>query len=201
MKLKILKQNLIKQLTDSSVYGLSKIIQSTNLFYKIFWSLFILFGSIATVYYVIDAVSDFLEYQVVTKIVSIYEHSMPFPTVSFCPSTANFFDNLDLKKMFVKCTYNLDPSCQLNPDNNFEPFYTDVYGKCYRFNSGKNLTGHSIPLLNSIVGGRDDAFYLRLVPSTGLVFWIHERQSPPKIEASNNYNGIMYYASAGFNTQ
>ena len=136
-----------------------------------------------------------------TRIESIYEQPIRFPTVSFCPSKVNFFNNKSIGTIFTNCSFSLDPSCMLNAGNFFEEFYTETNGKCYRFNAGQNITGHSIPILNSTIGGRDDSLYMWLNQSTGLVVWIHDVQSPPKIESYNSYNGIMYYASAGFSTQ
>jgi hypothetical protein len=40
--------------------------------------------------------------------------------------------------------------------NNFKVNLNQDYGKCFRFNSGKNLSNHSIPTKNSTIGGRND---------------------------------------------
>ena len=37
------------------------------------------------------------------------------------------------------------------------------YGRCYRFNSGKNMFNQIIPIKKSIRAGLDDAFYLRQI--------------------------------------
>jgi hypothetical protein len=62
------------------------------------------------------------------------------------------------------------------------------------------MAGYSVPLYNSTFGGRDDSLYMRFNQNTGLIIWIHDYHSPPKIEPSNNLN-IGYYASLGFGTQ
>lgn len=68
---------------------------------------------------------------------------------------------------------------------------------CYRFNSGKNLTNHSIPFLYSTVGGKDDSFRFRIDEDKGLSVWIHDSSSPPKTQFLN-HDGNEILASADY---
>lgn len=45
-------------------------------------------------------------------------------------------------------------SCQMNPEDFFESFRDPSYGKCYRFNSGKNMKGDTKEILNNKIAGR-----------------------------------------------
>ena len=59
----------------------------------------------------------------------------------------------------------------------------------FRFNSGKNMTNHTIPMKNSIIGGRNDYFWLSVnLTRSGLFLWIHNKSSPPNIERFNNHD-------------
>jgi hypothetical protein len=87
---------------------------------------------------------------------------MPFPTVSFCPYIEKALDDKPLGSFIQECWHNLDRDCQYNPENYFESFRTHR-GVCYRFNSGKNMSGHSIPIHNSTVGGRDGIDFFKFI--------------------------------------
>ena len=110
-----------------------------------------------------------------------YRQPFPFPTVTFCPGL--FSKELGhLIENSSRVGY--DPA--INTD--FELFKSEERGICFRFNSGKNMSNHSIPIKYSIIGGKDDCFKLVLKEKKDLTIWIHERKSPPKIEEWNNHD-------------
>ena len=101
----------------------------------------------------------------------------------------------------MQCVFSYDTTCFSQPQSYFESYTDPTYNQCFRFNSGKNLTGQSIPLLNSTIAGKDDSFIMQIYAPAGLVFWIHNNTSPPKRQYKNNHNGDIQFASAGFETQ
>ena len=218
----MIKRKISLLLGESAAHGVSKLFKGEKrTFLRLYWVFFIAVGSSLSAWHIYDTAIGYLSYKVVTRIETVDEQPMRFPTISFCPHEKNdSFKNISINQLFKKCTFSLE-SCMLKAEEYFEEFYTDSYGKyirilfkllkffhnfkfiegrCFRFNSGKNMAGYSVPFFNSTVGGRDDSLYMWLNQSTGLIIWIHDYQSPPKIEPSNNLN-LGYYASLGFSTQ
>ena len=60
--------------------------------------------------------------------------------------------------LMVSCSMSLK-DCSVN---DFQPMIHPVYGNCYRFNSGLNVSLHSVPLVNVTIGGSALAFHLDL---------------------------------------
>jgi hypothetical protein len=199
MKLKQIKRNLAELLSNSTAYGVPKIFKSKRVFFRIFWLAFFLIGFTVSVYFIYDAINNYLEYEVITKIESKYEQPMPFPTISFCPQNEQGFESISLKQLVKQCWHNLDRDCEKNPENYFE-MYRTFRGVCYRFNSGKNVSGHSVPILNSIIGGRDDSIKLRINSNNSLHVSVHEAKSPPKSDFKNNHVGNQIFVSSSAET-
>ena len=193
-------QKFIDLLSESTVYGLSQFFLRKQIFFKLFWLVFLLTGSIVSVYFIWDSINAYLDYEVITKIESKYEQPMLFPTISFCPYSMNYFDTKPLNSIIRECWFNLDRSCQINPNNYFEKF-NSFRGDCFRFNSGKNMSDQTIPFLYSTIGGKDDSFFLKFVENSGLQLWIHEVSLPPKFGDHNNHLGNMIYVSPRAETQ
>ena len=200
-KMSKLKNNLSEMLSDSTAYGVPKLFHSKRLFFKLFWLVFLFMGSGASVYYIWDAIKSYYDFEVITKIESFYEQPMLFPTVSFCPYTSYAFNNKSLSSIIKQCSFNLDQSCQSNPDNYFERFKT-FRGDCFRFNSGKNTSGQTIPFLYSTIGGKDDSFYVMFSSQNlGIQLWIHHVLLPPKFGYYNNHLGNTILLTPNAETQ
>ncbi len=189
-----IKKYIIELLSFSTAYGLQKLLHSKRLYQKLFWLAFLLSGSSMSLYLVWDAIDSYLDFETIVKINRVYEQPLLFPTVSFCPSIDNAFDGKSLRSLLNKCSFNLDNSCMKEPENFFELF-TTFRGDCYRFNSGKNMSGHSISRLSSVIGGRDDSLNLNFNVKTELWIWIHEPSSPPELDIQYNYIGDTNFAS------
>ena len=58
-------------------------------------------------------------------------------------------NNTNFKPTWLKIHFNYKKLSM----NNFEVYNDSAYGQCYRFNNGKNLTGHSIDIRNSTSPG------------------------------------------------
>ncbi len=127
---------------SSLAYFLSPF-RSKRLLIKIIWSLFILIFLSGSIYYAILNILDYLKYDTIASIQTIYEQKPEFPTVSFC----NKFDkNFELNiLLFWFNNLNLISDWK----NHIEQFIDFNNGKCYRFNSGLNWTNQSIEIKKS----------------------------------------------------
>ena len=202
MNVKKMKKNLAQHLSDSTAYGVPKIVKSSRLFFRLFWMTFFLAGCATSIYFVYDAVMNYLEYEVITKIESVYEQPTPFPTVSFCPDNNQGFANLTLRQLIKECWRNLDRECELNPEDFFEPYQT-FRGVCYRFNSGRStLDSNSVPtpIFNATIGGRDDSFKFKINNNYSLHIYVHDALSPPKSDFKNNHVGNPIFVSSSAET-
>jgi len=197
-------KNLLKKfypelLANSAVYGISKIFQSKRIFLKAFWIIFFFLGIIGSVYFVKRDIDSYFEHEVVTQIRNIYVQPMPFPVVSFCPLFSWSFPKQPTKDFITYCGFNLDENCNNHPNQYFEKYITH-HGPCYRFNSGKNLSGHpGFPILNSTIGGYDDSLLINLKNiRKGIQVWIHDQLSPPRFENYNDHVGRIFIPNASF---
>jgi len=181
------KEAALRLISKSTAYGLANFFQSKRLSHKLLWLIFMLCAVSASIWYITGSISDYLNYEVITVIRTEYDQPTQFPCVSFCNYFQKYFDNKSLAVLIKKCSFGYDENIMSNLGNHFESFYSQDYGQCYRFNSGKNLSGHSIPILNSTIGGIDDAFSLYIVSKGGLAVWIHNQSQPPKLVNNNNH--------------
>ena len=128
---------------SSSVHGLPHIFRTKHKSFKIIWILLLISSCCACSYYVFDTISDYFNHDTITKIASTTELNPQFPTVSIC----NYFSTkFELKP--ISFYYNFE-DLRSKWKNHFEMYNDTRYGQCYRFNSGKNLTGHNIPIKNA----------------------------------------------------
>jgi len=170
---------------DSTAYGLPKVVKSKRLFNKLLWICFLITSSIASFYYVAINIQAYFEYDAVTIVETAYDQPAEFPTITFCSQAPGKFNDLS-KFKFEEISFGYEDPKSLK--NDLESFFSTLKGRCFRFNSGKNMSNHSIPTKNSTIGGRDDGFYLKLNTSFTIVAWIHNKSSPPKIESFNNHD-------------
>jgi len=163
-----IKTNLSEILSESTAYGFSKILKSKRLFFKIFWLAFILFGSIASIYFIFNAIQNYFKYEVIPKIEIIHENKISLPTITFCNNDKSF--NKDLIDF---CSFNKE---QNNCIDNFQMFYSTWYehsGNCLQFNSGKNS---SIPILKT-AGGVEYGLYISFKSNLSIDIWIDDPTS------------------------
>jgi len=67
-------------------------------------------------------------------------------------SASKSFENKKLSEIILQCQFGYDQTLINNLEDNFQLFYSYL-GQCYRFNSGKNLTNHTVPFRYSYIGG------------------------------------------------
>ncbi len=185
---------IMRMIKSSTVYGVPHLFRSKRICNRIFWMCFIMISLIASTYYVYAELMEYLNYEVVTIAKQKYDQPAQFPTVTFCVRNG-FYQNLS-QLISHEIRFGYDYSIGTDPANHFESFSNQDYGICYRFNSGKNLTGHSIPIKNSTIGGRDDSFLLRVSSKYTLIVWIHHRKSPPKIQSRNNHDSPVFVSNS-----
>jgi len=181
-------------LASSSLAYLLSPFRSKRLLIKIIWTLFILVFLFGSIYYVILNVLDFLEYETTTSIYEIYEKEAEFPTISFCETQNRDFN--------IKILYLWFQNVNLIEDwqNHIESYSDSEYGRCYRFNSGLNMSNHSIPIKKSIRGGLDDGlwlnfYYNRILDSNSPIIYMHNVTDKPE----TIYHKGKYISSGSFN--
>ena len=137
----VIKSNLSDILAESTAYGLPKIFKSKRLFLKLFWLLFFILGSTASIYFTIQSINNFLRiYEVIPQISKISQDPMPFPTITFCPPNPALFENKSINDLFKFDSYGW--KIYTNLDSYLERFPTLEYGDCFHFNSGHNMSGN-----------------------------------------------------------
>ena len=207
--LMLLKKIIRDVLSNSTMHGLPNVIMSQSWSLKVMWFVF-LFTSIGLfVKFSHKSISDFLDYEVTTKIRRIYETPTIFPTVSICnknkfatdfgidtiKQTIDYFkypdlfnitvvSNLTLEKRYrdsdnaifragnavnefsvedkKKLGFSLDDfliECKFddvfcNVTHDFVWYFDNIYGNCYKYNSGFNSKGQQHELKKSSQAGK-----------------------------------------------
>ena len=155
-KIQKVKKRTRDLLEVSTSHGIPNIVRTKSLFILIMWSFFIITSTCLCSFFVIKAILDYLKYHTITNIQVINENQAQFPTISFCDTRdQNFnikiiyfwFQNEDLLKEW---------------QNHFESYVDKRYGRCYRFNSGKNMLYQSIPIKNSTKSGYYDGLIFEI---------------------------------------
>jgi hypothetical protein len=81
---KTVAKSSLDALEASSAQYLLKPINTKYLFFRVLWSLFILISIATCSYYIALNVVDFLQFDKITSIYTVYEDNSQFPTVSIC---------------------------------------------------------------------------------------------------------------------
>jgi hypothetical protein len=190
---KKIKKVSFEILSNSSLAFLLSPIRSKRILIKFIWIIFLfsfLFGSI---YCVLLNIFDYLSFDITTSIYEINEIESQFPTISLCSNEESTNESITSNRLrFNYHDYNSDWK------NHVEIYFDTTYGKCFRFNSGLNLTNQSIPIKYSKKSRLNDGFWFefslnRTYDYSSLIVYIHNHTIMP----STIYNkGI--YISAGF---
>ena len=107
-----------------------------------------------------------------------------------CPSKKDAFTNKSLQQVIDFKDFWFD-SLKLNPDDYFERFNTFYFGDCFHFNSGRNMKGESVPLLNS--SSVDSGIYAKFWNVSILIF-INEPSSVPVFNGFMYKNNFLFYS-------
>ena len=94
-----------------------------------------------------------------------------------------------LDQILIDCVYN-GKNCN---ESDFSWHYMYDFGSCYQFNTGKDLSGNSLPIKKSYISGDKSGLYLELYaggdgesiyslqPDSGMVVFIHNQSSKPVV--------------------
>jgi hypothetical protein len=192
-----IKINLSEILAESTAYGLPRIFKSKRNFLKLFWLAFFLLGSIFSVYFSVKAINNYLEYEVIPKIEIINLYQIQFPIITFC---SNGFTNKTFKEIFDTCSFDGDNDCRINSEKYFSKFYSYQFDQyCLQFNSGKNMSNHLIPFLNTTVGGESNyglnLVFFQEIPS--VFIYIDDIESPSFINGTRYKLTEFIFPSSG----
>jgi len=197
--LKEIKTNLSNILGESTAYGLPKVFKSKRSFFNFFWLAFILFGGIASIYFIADSIQNYLKYEVIPKTKIIRESQLTFPTITFCSSDKS----LDKDQIYF-CSFNKENNSCIDYFQYFQMFSDSMNGGiCLQFNSGKNsFSNHSIPILKSTSGGLQSGLIISFKINMSIQIWIDDPSSISFINGvsfktpsdfSFNYESYFYY--------
>jgi len=195
-KFKEIKKKSKELLEVSSAHGIPNIIRSKNKFIVTMWlAFFVSFLCIGSLL-VVRSILDYLKFNTVTTVAIINEPQVPFPAISICgyPSINRSLDETLIKLRFDR----LD----LNYSSYFDEFQDSVYGKCFRFNSGRNMHNETYSILNSTSAGLPDGLRLDLnlysqndYDYGEVLIAIHNQSSPPL----DFYNNAYWTISGSWN--
>jgi hypothetical protein len=150
-KFEKIKTNLSEILAESTAFGIPRIFKSKRSFFKIFWLAFFLIGSVASIYFTVKSINNYLEYEVIPKMEIIILNQIQFPAITFCSSG---FVNKTFEEICDTCSFDRSNDCRMKSEEYFSKFYSYQFDQyCLQFNSGKNMSNQSIPFLNSTIGG------------------------------------------------
>jgi hypothetical protein len=201
--------NIIETLQSSTSHSVSRITNAKYLSIKIVWIIASVLSISACCFIIVKTISEYLKFDVVTKVRVFNELEAEFPVISFCNKDPlvkkenrqiflnmieqqfNTTDYTDVDPDLMMLTYekfmsfifsNLTDQqkkefgysfeemvlvCQFQYVNcrdfsEFVWFYHNEWGNCYRFNSGFNTTGQSIPLRTTNLFSRGSGLQLAL---------------------------------------
>jgi hypothetical protein len=143
-----IKEKIRDYLQSSTIHGLPNIVRTNSKLFQIIWLISFIISACLCVFYTFQTVSDYLGFNTVTTFKLVNLDQTLFPTVSFCanPSFSGSIDNIIMATQFE----NVEAT---NYSQIFEEFKHPIYGKCFRYNSGKNLDRNKINLVSSTAAG------------------------------------------------
>jgi hypothetical protein len=176
-----IKKSIIDILLASTAHGIPNIFRSNNLFLILMWSTVCCISVVIGSYFVLDNILDYLNYNTVTTISVVNEKSTEFPTISLCSHPGI---NRTLNETILRIRF--DRVLETNVEKYFEEFNDPVFGKCFRFNSGRNYFGEKVNILNSTSSGRPNGLRIEVyvdIPDkydfVEIIVYIHNHSLPP----------------------
>jgi hypothetical protein len=118
-------------LENSSVSAISNIVRNKFKLVKLIWSLCFVASACVCAWFIVDTLTKYYQWEVVSRIIVKKESKLPFPIVYIC---ANARD-LNLSRLVIRAYFDLKPI------NNSEKEFSIVKlgPTCVRFNSRENL--------------------------------------------------------------
>jgi len=193
----------IKEILETtSLQFLLSPIRSKRFLIKIINSSFLILSMCLTIYLLVSNIIEYLMYETITSIKTINDKKPQFPIVSFCS-----IENSSHEEFFTEFWFN-DELLTSDWKNYFEAFQDSSYiGKCYRFNSGINMSNHSVPIQKSKRSGYNDAFILKYKSDANffIISIYNQTQNPSTIYNKGFYtstgNGPYFSIKRIYDTQ
>lgn len=181
-KLNRIKHKIVQLLEYSTFHGVPNIVRAKRLFPLIMWSILTILSIFVGSYYAINNIIDYSKYNTINKIEIINEHQLEFPSITIC---AFPMINSTLNETILRLRF--DNIYETNIERYFEEFNDTVWGKCFRFNSGRNILNQTYYNLNSSSPGRPNGFRidinLDILPDnydfSKVILLIHNSSLPP----------------------
>ncbi len=189
-----IKKSIIDILLFSTAHGIPNILRSNNLFSIVMWSIVCCISMIVGTYFVLVNILDYLSNDTVTTLSVVNEKLTEFPTISLCSHPGI---NRTLNETILRIRF--DRLFETNVEKYFEEFNDPVFGKCFRFNSGRNYLGEKTNILISTSSGRPNGLRIEVYLDfpveydfVEMIVYIHNHSFPP---FNLDYGG--YWVSAG----
>ena len=147
-KTKIIKKRVCELLKKSSSHGIPNIVRNKNIFSLVMWSCFTIISVCLGTHFIIKSILDYLKYNTFTNIEIVNEQKVQFPGISVC-ALPSF--NSSINQTFSLGIF--DNTVETNLTQYLEEYNDITMGKCFRYNSGKNIYNESYQLLNSTIKG------------------------------------------------
>ena len=165
-----IKHVTIKIGLGTSCNGLPNLISTSRLVLKCIWTFFILISTCGCVWMVMKNVSDYLQYDVITKFETIIRNEIVFPSLTICAKS----DDIRVEK----CWFNSNYNCMYDYER---IVFLDRF--CILFNGGKNVSNHSVAPLKSQATGYYNGIQLnlRLYRNQWVSIYVGEQSIPPTI--------------------
>lgn len=167
-------------LLQTSAHGLPRLLKTRHFVFKVIWTLVLINSSFWGSYFTLDILLNYLKYETNTIISIVNENRIEFPSISIC-AVPNF--EASLRETILSVTFEQNG---LNIEEYFDIFHDPIYNKCFRFNSGKNINGTSVPVLKSTQSGSifGVTIEISIIPSDGydysaILVNFHNKSSPP----------------------
>jgi len=195
-KFEKIKKRICELLEVSSSHGIPNLIRTKSLLILIMWSILTVLSASLGSYFVFKSILDYLKYDTVAKIEVINEQKVQFPTISFCalPNFNTTINQIVIKKYF-------DDIIQTNFSHYFDEYTDLVKGKCFRYNSGKNIFNKSYDIQNSTIKGSKNGLRLYLnikIPAyfdyIEVALFIHNQSLPP----IDSFGRVFWLMSGSF---
>jgi hypothetical protein len=154
------KETINEILSVSTLQFLLSPIRSKRLLIKITWALFLVVLFLLSIYYAVLNILDYLKFETFTSYHEINENQSEFPTISLCSADYKDYD-LKLYEIRFNKSYDFSGDMKKELEENFEMYIDTNYGKCYRFNSGKNMLNQSIPIKYAKLAGKEARFRIK----------------------------------------
>jgi len=76
-------ENKLKDLVnESTAFGIPNLFRRKRILNKIFWFMFVILGTAASIVFTIQVSNDYFEYETITKTEYKYQQPLKFPTIT-----------------------------------------------------------------------------------------------------------------------